>query len=453
MLFKRYKTPGIAHFSYLIGDGGAAAVIDPKRDVDEYIEDAVKEGFRISRIFETHRNEDYLIGSTALAAKTGAEIWHADAGLAYRYGKPVENGQTWEFGGRTFEAIATPGHTPGSMSYVLHDPSGEPWMVFTGDTLFAGDTGRTDLLGEDRIEELAEYLHDSLFEKILPLGDGVIVCPAHGSGSVCGSGIIDREWTTIGLERKLNPKLQASGREDFIRKAGSVLPRPPYFRSMEERNLEESAAEDGLPLPVPLDPDSFEHHARDAVVVDTRKETSYGGGHIPGSLSLWAGGIPSFAGWFIEPGTPILLVNEDDDYSEVRKSLLRIGFDNILGYLSGGMISWYTAGKPVALMRTVSAGDFCTEIDSGGDFWVLDIRDPEELESEGVVRGAHNIPLTQLPGRMDEVPKNKRIDIFCSSGLRSMAAASLLERAGYDSVEVIYGGVQAWNSTTCPVEE
>lgn len=452
MLFKRYKTSGLAHYSYLIGDGGKAAVIDPKRDVGEYIEDAVKEGFRISQILETHRNEDYLIGSAALAAKTGAEIWHADKGLEYRYGKPAKEGQSWEFGGRELEALATPGHTPGSMSYVLRGPSGEPWMVFTGDALFAGDTGRTDLLGEERIEEMAGKLYDSLFDKILPLGDGVVICPAHGSGSVCGSGIIDREWTTVGLERKLNPNLQASGRDDFIRKAGSVLPRPPYFRSMEERNLEGAIASDGQPLPVPLDPDSFERYARDGIILDTRKETSYGGGHIPGSLSLWSGGIPSFAGWFIDPGTPILLVNEDDDYSEVRKSLLRIGFDNVLGYLAGGMISWYTAGKPVAMVRTVSAGDFCMELDSGGDFWILDIRDPEELESEGAVRSAHNIPLTRLQDRIDEVPREKRIDIFCSSGLRSMAAASLLERAGYGSVEVIYGGVQAWNSTTCPVE-
>ena len=256
----------------------------------------------------------------------------------------------------------------------------------------------------------------------------------------------------MGLERKLNPNLQASDREDFIRKAGRVLPRPPYFRSMEQRNLEESVPPEGLPLPVPFDPDSFERHARDAIVVDTRKETSYGGGHVPGSLSLWAGGIPSFAGWFIDPGTPILLVGETDDYSEVRKSLLRIGFDNILGYLSGGLISWYTTGRPVASVKTVSAGDFCREIDTGGDYWILDIRDPEELETEGAVRGAHSIPLTELPWRIEEVPREERIDIFCSSGLRSMAAASLLERAGYASVEVIYGGVQAWNSTTCPVE-
>jgi len=212
MLFAKIESPGLAHNSYLVGDEGTAAVIDPRRDADVYVDRATAEGLRIAYVFETHRNEDYLIGSCELAARTGAELWHADDQWDYEYGKAVHDGQTWEVGRLTFRALHTPGHTPGHMSYVLHEPDGAAWMVFTGDALFAGDVGRTDLMGIDMADEMARLLYGSIFTKILPLGDHVLVCPAHGAGSVCGATIAERPWTTIGLERRLNPRLQITER-------------------------------------------------------------------------------------------------------------------------------------------------------------------------------------------------------------------------------------------------
>ncbi|MBU1750692.1 MAG: MBL fold metallo-hydrolase, partial [Chloroflexi bacterium] len=226
MLFERIESKGLAHYSYLIGDGQEAMVIDPRRDCDIYVEQAVKAGFRITHILETHRNEDYVIGSPELAARTGAAIWHADAQWDYQYGQPVQDGQTWPVGRLKVQAIHTPGHTPGHMSYLLHDPDGAPWVVFTGDALFAGDVGRVDLLGMDRAAEMAGRLYDTLFGRLLPLGDQVIVCPAHGAGSVCGTAIAERLWTTVGLERRLNPSLQHTDRAGFVAQTARELERP-----------------------------------------------------------------------------------------------------------------------------------------------------------------------------------------------------------------------------------
>lgn len=238
MLFERIESEGLAHYSYIIGSEGEALVIDPRRDCQIYVEKALKNGFNIKNILETHRNEDYVIGSLELSDRTDAKIWHADSQLDYGYGNEVEDGQTWEVGRFTLEAIQTPGHTPGHMSYVLYGQDDKPWIVFTGDALFAGDVGRVDLADPDKKEEMADLLYDSIFNKILPLGEEVIVCPAHGSGSVCGATIEDRPWTTIGIEKELNPHLQYSSREEFVENVASILERPPYFKKMERLNKE-----------------------------------------------------------------------------------------------------------------------------------------------------------------------------------------------------------------------
>ena len=235
MIFERIVSEGLAHYSYLAGDKNEALVIDPRRDVEVYVEKATKAGMRIAHILETHRNEDYLVGSMELADRTGAEVWHADSQWDYRYGRSVQPGQKWKAGRLEFEAIPTPGHTPGSMSYLLRDPTGLSSMVFCGDALFAGEVGRIDLMGREKAAENAGQLFDSLFGKLLPLGDEVIVCPAHGAGSACGESISERLWTTIGLERKHNPRLQAKGKTEFVATLLNSQPeRPPYFSRMEK---------------------------------------------------------------------------------------------------------------------------------------------------------------------------------------------------------------------------
>ena len=452
MFIERIVSEGIAHNSYLIGGRSEAWVIDPRRDCEIYLETTNKKGIHITHVFETHRNEDYVIGSLELASRTGAQIWHADTQLDYQYGEPVEEGQEWKMGGLKLEAIHTPGHTPGSVSYLLRDNSGAPWMVFCGDTLFAGDVGRVDLLGMDRAKELAGELYDSIFEKLLPLGDGVIVCPAHGAGSVCGTSITDRPWTTIGLERKLNPMLQFQDRDTFISKAARELERPPYFRKMEELNVAGAPFLKNLPISTPLNPKQFSARQKKAEVLDTRMELGFSAAHVPGSLSIWLSGLPSFAGWFLSYEKPLLLVTESRDPSEAVLSLIRMGYDNIDGHLSGGMLAWHTAGLASASVKTYTVQELCTFLDQGQKPLILDVRSQEELDSEGRIPGALHIHITQLPSRIDDVPADREVHIFCGSGLRSMIAASLLKRTHRNNVAVILGGFSGWNSTTCPIQ-
>lgn len=452
MLFERIESTGLAHYSYLIGDGREAIVIDPRRDCGVYVDQATRAGSRIKYILETHRNEDYVIGSVELASRTGAEIWHADAQMDYQYGQPVKEGQTWRAGRLVLEALHTPGHTPGSMSYLLHDPDGAPWAVFTGDALFAGDVGRVDLLGMDRAEELANLLYDSVFDTLLPLGDEVLVCPGHGAGSVCGSEIAERVWTTIGLERRLNPKLQFTDREQFVANVAKKLERPPYFRRMESWNLEGAPILGPLPAPTPLKPGAFAEAAKEGFILDTRMDLGFSAAHVPGSLSIWQGRLASFAGWFLPYDKPILLVNEDDDPTPIVRHLLRIGYDDLAGSLAGGMLAWHMSGQESASINTVTVQALCHQLDTEGDAWILDLRSDEEVEHHGEIAGAHQIHITQLPDRLDEVPRDETVYVFCGSGMRSMIGTSLLRRQGWEKVTVVLGGLAGWHSTTCPLE-
>jgi hydroxyacylglutathione hydrolase len=457
MLFERIESVGLAHYSYIIGDGTTAFVIDPRRDCDVYIQAATQEGMRIAAILETHRNEDYVTGSLELAARTGAEIWHADTQLDYGYGQPVEDGQTWQVGRLKMQAIHSPGHTPGSMSYLLFEPSGAPWMVFSGDALFAGDVGRVDFLGMDRAPEMAGHLYDTIFNKLLPLGDDVILCPAHGFGSACGGAIAERNWTTLGLERKLNPRLQFTERDAFIANVAKKLEKPPYFERMEKWNAAGAPILGTLPVPTPLSPSEFAEKARQGIVLDTRMELGFGAAHVPGALSVWLDGVSKFAGWFLPNDRPILLVNETPDPTQVVRHLIRIGYDDVVGSLAGGMLAWHMAGQESASLRTITVQTLCHALDEGGEPWILDVRSDKEVAA-GPIPDAHHIHLTQLPHHLGEVPRDRPVHIFCGSGLRSMVAASLLRREGADNkhpwenLAVVLGGLSGWSSTTCPLE-
>jgi len=452
MIFERIESKGLSHFSYLISDEDQVVIIDPRRDCDIYIQKSTQIGTQITHILETHRNEDYLIGSKELASRTNAQIWHADNHLDYQYGQGVEEGQKWKIGKLKLEAIHTPGHTPGSMSYLLRDPNGNPWIIFCGDTLFAGDVGRVDLMGIEKAKEMAGMLYDSVFNKILPLGDDIFVCPAHGAGSVCGSSIAPRTWTTIGLERKLNPKLQAADKDSFVSLVAQKLEQPLYFKYMEKWNVQGPPLLGIRPSPSPLSPPEFSEKKKENQVVDTRTELSFSSAYVPGSLSLWEGGIASFAGWFLSYDRPILLVNETNNPSEQVRLLVRMGFDRISGFLSGGMHSWLSQGMTSERVDTLIVQEFCHMLDQGDKAWILDVRSQEELDQAGQIPGANHIRLTQLPQHMSEVPKDQRVYIFCGSGLRSMVAASLLKRLGWDQLCVILGGFAGWISTTCSIQ-
>jgi len=453
MLFERVESVGLSHYSYILGDRNEAVVIDPRRDCNVYVELASREGMRIAHILETHRNEDYVIGSVELASRTGAKIWHADSELDYKYGTAAEEGQVWKVGRFRLEAIQTPGHTPGSMSYLLRDSGGDPWMVFTGDALFAGDLGRVDLLGMDKAEKMARLLYDSLFNKLLSLGDDVIACPAHGAGSVCAASIADRKWTTLGLERKLNPKLQFRDEDEFVAQMAVELERPPYFREMERLNLEGAPLLCKVSPMMPLAAGEFEEMAKESFLLDTRMELGFGAAHVPFALNIWLSGVPSFAGWFLPYDKQILLVDETGDPSETARYLLRLGYDNVAGYLAGGMLTWHTSGKESRSIRTANVQHLCKHLDmkEKKDAWILDVRSEHELETGGRISGAHHIHITQLTRNLDEVPKDRPIYIFCGSGLRSMVAASILQKEDLENLTVILGGLASWSSVACPI--
>jgi len=458
VLFERLESAGLAHYSYLIGDGTQVAVIDPRRDVEVYIERAAKAGMRVGYVLETHRNEDYVTGSRELAAATGAAVLRSgEDDLRYGYGEPVYDGYTLNLGRLQLRAMHTPGHTLGHMSYVLHDPDGVPWIVFTGDALFSGDVGRTDFLGKERLDEATGLLFDSLFNKILPLGDGVIVCPAHGSGSVCGSAIAERTWTTIGLERAHNPKLQVTDKDEFVERVGRVFAYAPYFEMMERLNLEGPPVLGTLPSPPPLTPHEFAGRleaggpAEEVQVLDTRTELGFGSAHVPGAINIAEDRLPSFAGWFLTHDKPILLVSETNDVRGAVRHLARLGFDRVEGYLAGGMLAWHMAGFASERIGTVTVQGLCDRLDSAEEPWILDVRSEGEVESEPIPL-AHNIHLTDLPARMAEVPEDQLVYVFCGSDVRAMMGASLLQRAGYDDLVVVLGGLRGWSSVTCPLD-
>jgi len=459
MFLKKIKSEGLAHFSYIVGDKTEAAVIDPRRDIDVYLETAKEEGVKIKYIFETHRNEDYIIGSRALSAVSGAEIFHADGELKYQYKNKVESGKKYKIGRLNIEAMHTPGHTKGSHSYILNDYEDQPWMIFTGDILFAGDVGRIDFYGEENIPKIAGLLYDSLYNKIAPLGDGVIICPAHGAGSVCGSQIADKEYTTIGIEKKSNPYYQYNSKEEFMKNVGEMEAKPQYFKDMEAANLNPSERTE-LPFVPALTPAEFaeKRKEKNTIVIDTRSDSNYATSHIENSLYLWDQILASFIGWFLDVDTNILLVNEGDYPEETIRTLYRMGYENIKGFLSRGMLTWNMSGKKSLSTATITVHKLCDILDENSEeeYTLLDIRKDEEKEEEGYIEGSYEIPLTELEADLDkhikELDSGKDIYIFCGSGMRSMTAASLFENKMNTTVKVVMGGLSGWSSTTCPIK-
>lgn len=454
MIFERIKSEGLAHNSYLIGSGGVAAVIDPRRDCQVYADLARQRGLRITCIFETHRNEDYVIGSLELSHATGAEIYHC-AGLEWKYGNELRDGQEFRFGSLRLTALHTPGHTDESMSYVLEDAASGPAsvMVFTGDALFVGDVGRTDLYGAEQTPRLAATLYDSLFNRILPLGDGTTLCPAHGAGSVCGMNISNRDESTLGVERVQNPLLQIRDRDAFVRYKVAEKPERPYhFSRMEKMNLEGPPLLGSLPAPEPLMPAEF-RKAMDAgtLVVDTSMPAAFGGAHIEDAYSIWLDGLSSFAGWVLPYDLPILLVLEDPAHTETAvRHLVRTGYDSIAGYLRGGTEAWYDAGLPVASLPLLSVHELKEMVARHEEIAVLDVRDQAEWES-GHIEGSVHVYVGYLEKQLSEVPKDRPVAVLCSVGHRAGLAASILLKAGYPRVYNVLGGMRAWHAAGYPL--
>ena len=453
MFVEPIKDEGLAHISYVVGDANQAAVIDPRRDCECYLRIAEERGVTITHIFETHRNEDFVHGSLDLAERTGAAVHHG-AALDFRYGRPAREGDYFEVGDVGFKVLETPGHTDESLSFAVIDNStGElPIGVFTGDALFVGDVGRTDFY-PDRAREVAGLLYDSIFGKILPLGDQTVLYPAHGSGSVCGSGMADRDFSTLGYERNTNPMLQL-GREAFIQaKLDEHHEMPPYFREMERLNLEGPPARPHRTQAHRFSPIELDDARSDGLqVLDVREPEAFCGAHIPGALGIPVNMLPSFAGWFLDYHRPIVVVSEDaEGYAEAVRHLSRLGYDRVLGYLGGGMTAWETAAKPYNRTPAVSAAEVRSWAEEGRPFTVLDVRALDEYDS-GHVPGARHRYVGEVVDEVPQLPRGEPVVTFCGSGRRAAIAASALERAGVSRLRNCFGSMAAYRNLDGPVD-
>ena len=448
MLIKKVKSEGLSHNSYFVGSENEAIVIDPRRDCQIFIDIAQQEEMTIKGIYETHRNEDYVIGSIELAQRTGAGIYHGSK-LDFKYGQQLQDRQEFFFGKIKLISLETPGHTDESMSYALADLdlSEEPIMVFTGDTLFVGDVGRTDLYGPNEAQRLTEALYDSIFNKLLPLGDDVLIFPAHGAGSVCGGDISQREDSTLGIERAFNPLLQKTRKEFITHKTTERHTRPPYFLKMEKYNLEGPPIFNKLPTPPPLMPKTFLKQMKlGAVTVDTRQPPSFGGAHLKNSYSIWLERIPSYAGWTLPYDKPILLILEDKIYlNKAVRYLYRLGYDNLTGYLVGGIEGWYKQSLPLEHFGLISVHELKNWLNQKDDLFTLDVREDEKWD-QGHIPGSINIFSGYLENRIEELPRGRPIIVVCNVGNRASLAASILTRAGFQDVHNVLGGMIAWKN-------
>jgi hydroxyacylglutathione hydrolase len=451
MIFETLKSAGIAHKSYFIGSKGSAAVIDPRRDCDVYLEIAERNNLKIEYIFETHRNEDYTIGSIELREIVNAEVYHGSQ-LNFTYGNPVYEGNKFQLGSCELEIIDTPGHTDESISLTVKDTdvSKDVYLIFTGDTLFAGETGRIDLYGESEKKRLAEDLYNSIFHKILPLGDHVILCPAHGAGSVCGADIREQELTTIGYEKKNNQLLSYSHDEFVESKINEQLYYPPYFDKMIDINLKGPDLICRLPELKVLKINEVKKLSNNgAQIIDVRNPTSYGGAHMPQILSIWKDGLPEYAGWMLNYQDPIIIIDEDGrSMDEVRRFLVRLGYDNIYGYLGAGFPNWYLHAEPIEKLELWSVQKLKENQDDESLF-LLDVRKIIDWKT-GYIKNAHHIYLGYLEDNLNNVPFNKKIVVYCDSGYKSTIAGSILLRNGYEDVVTVLGSMNAWRKAGYP---
>ncbi|MDO9325352.1 MAG: MBL fold metallo-hydrolase [Methanoregula sp.] len=455
MLFERVVSEGISHISYLIGSQGEAAVIDPRRDCGIYIDIARRNDLVITHIFETHRNEDYVIGSVELASRCGAAIYHG-AEMAFSYGKPVHEGDTFSIGQLELTVLETPGHTEESISLVVADRevSALPYMVFTGDTLFSGDIARTDFYGPERKAEMAAKIYHSIEKKILFLGDGVIICPAHGAGSVCGGEIADHPFSTIGYEKATNRWL-VGGEDAFVRARVMDSPYvPPYFRKMEELNRGGAPLLHGQTSLKPLsirEVNTF--RASGCQILDIRSPTSFGAGHIPGSISIWREGLSAFTGWFFTYDQPIIIVDDFNlSLETIQRQLIRLGYDNISGYLAGGFPQWTKNAQEFGTLLTCSVQQLNERLRTESPF-ILDVRDSKNWNTVGHIPTAHHRYVGELLSHTDECPRDRPLVICCDAGYKGSLAASLLARHGYTDMTNVLGGMTAWKRAGFRIEK
>ncbi|MEP6757459.1 MAG: rhodanese-like domain-containing protein [Chthonomonadales bacterium] len=453
MYFQPYYLGCLAHASYLIGgDNGEAAVIDPRRDVDEYIADATAAGLKIKYVIETHLHADFVSGHLELARKAGATICLGAQAEAEFEHTAITEDLVLNMGDVTLKFLETPGHTPEGITILVYSgPAVKPKIAFTGDTLFIGDVGRPDLAGGRGFtpEQMARMMYQSLSKKILSLPDETEVWPAHGAGSSCGKALSDDRVSTIGKERATNPALQFVVNQDeegFVNYSTEGLGNSPgYFAFDAEKNRRGAMGVDEIIAQAkPLAPAEVEELMEDILVLDTRSAISFAAGHIPGAIHVQLEG--KFAPWVgtvLSPEYPLIVVADDGAQDETITRLARIGYEMIAGWLNGGMAAWVEAGGEVAHFPFVAPSEAHRLLEAGTCPQVLDVRSPAEFDS-GHIDHALSIPLPELEKRLSDVPKGDLL-VVCGSGYRSSIACSILQRAGRNDITNMSGGMAEYS--------
>lgn len=445
MLLERFEVKGLAHYSYAVGcpQAGAIAIVDPERNIERYLEFAERNRVRITHVLETHIHADYASGARALAERTGAELHVSahDVDETFEVGFPhtdLADGDVVEIGPVRIVALHTPGHTPEHLSFLVYDAllsTEVPQLMLSGDFLFVGSLGRPDLLGAEQKLSLAKRLYASVRDKLADLPDSLEIYPAHGAGSLCGAGLSGRPTSTLGFERATNPYLDPKLDEQaFVdRILGSSPPFPPYYLRMKQLNS------DGAPFFAPqveaLPPAEFAAKLKQGhVVIDLRDRNPYSGAHIPGSIASDTGpSLVVWSSWLAPADNPLLVIAEDAaEATEAARVFARVGLDDTVGFLEGGMRAWQEAGLPVAQTKWARHDPSIA---------VIDVRSASEFEA-GHVEGAQHIFLGELPERLDELPpRDQPVALICRTGDRSTVAASVLERAGFTNVQNVVGGM------------
>ncbi len=459
MYFKQIVTPGLGCFSYIIGCPAARemVVIDPKRDVQDYLDISRDEGMRITHVIDTHVHADHVTGTHELKSHTDCDIMmYETSPVEYEF-TPLKEGQKLEVGNAGLEVLHTPGHTPDSMSLLVTDftRGQEPWIILTGDVLFVGDIGRPDLVGEARLDEQIDNLYNSLYVKLSEYPDYLEVFPAHGAGSLCGRGMSSKQNSTLGFERKHNPMLGFDSYEAFHLAMNQDFPsRPKSFTHIITTNANGVPLLERCPIDLAMEPEKFEESMlAGGVVLDVRDTASYAGYHIPGSLNFgFSDSLANWVGMVVSPTADLLLVvNSHEDYDLMRIELHRIGYDNIFGYLRGGISSWIYSGRPIEKLSIDSAQALHQLFEQGEQPSIVDVRTPGEVE-QGYIPGSKHISLSDiLSGNFDLSEEGHHI-LYCASGYRSNIAASYLQQHGYWDVRALAGGFLAWDRAGYPTD-
>lgn len=452
MIFTQYYLDCLSQASYLIGDetSGRAVVVDPRRDIDEYVRDAAAAGLTIELVIETHFHADFLSGHLELAAATGAEIAFSSVAETEFVSRKLADGERIELGDVVLEIRHTPGHTPESVSIVVweHAADVEPHAVLTGDTLFIGDVGRPDLLSSIGVtrEELADQLYDSLHDQLMTLPDSTRVYPAHGAGSACGKNLSTDTWSTIGEQRRSNYALLAEDKQTFFDLVTEGQPpAPSYFIHDAVLNRQNRPLLDESASPTPLDLAAFDRHVvAGAMILDGRDPDEFARGHLAGSINVGLNGrYAEFAGSVIPTDVDIVLVVHDGFEREAKNRLGRIGFDRVLGFLQFPTVVMADHPARVERASRLSAPDFDARRNDIDGLQIVDIRNPGEVEG-GAIPSAIKIPVGQLPSRLDELDAAAPTVVYCAGGYRSSVAAAVLRQAGFSDVSDILGGYGAW---------